>query len=620
MTVTLAEPHRREPLRAALAPGRESRRERRDSGRERALVRVSPVAGLARRGGHRHPDRRAPDLQAARDTRSQETDGSTGTAIPSGRWVLRVYDRLPGANATGCGATQETPQVAGRGPGVGYEYNLKIELPQVTQRPSIKITSPLAGVQTSRIIAVDGRASYPPESADPLARRSGTPWEGITNWAAPGSAQSVGESPENDTRPVLYLHGNTEEGCTGNGEADLIACDGPFLLPKAQLSASAAAFWRTGVDDEPLEGSSDRTIYDTSWVWCLAPGEGCPATPEAGIPAGPQTVGGPMTVEWWAQCNLCGGIFSADWNIRVWADGVLKFEQRVGASPPVLGEPGRVSTTVALPTFTANQRITVHIDPVFVDAQTVTFIYYDSESPCNALAPAGTRCDSLVRMPVGGGAGEAAPTPPQNIRVTDLAGTKSLRVAWDPQSPAPERYELYRSTDPVFPNGGTKIKGTFAACTSPQAPTPGQPAGHDRTGLCYTDGSVKYGNVYYYRVVSVRKNAQGQDVRSSGSEIAYGTPTRYDRQVRAKVDTLFGPQIWLHALGGSSPTPPDTENSGTTWSFVWDTQELVNGTYAGFPGPLFTLVPGPHVLSARSFTQGVGSTKDVRSVLLDATG
>ena len=362
---------------------------------------------------------------------------------------------------------------------MGYEYNLKIELPQVTQRPSIKITSPLAGVQTSRIIAVDGRASYPPESADPLARRSGTPWEGITNWGAPGSAQSVGESPENDTRPVLYLHGNTEEGCTGNGEADLIACDGPFLCGRPSSPRARPPSRWTCVDDEPLEGSSDRTIYDTSWVWCLAPGEGCPATPEAGIPAGPQTVGGPMTVEWWAQCNLCGGIFSADWNIRVWADGVLKFEQRVGASPPALGEPGRVSTTVALPTFTANQRITVHIDPDFVDAQTVTFIYYDSESPCNALAPAGTRCDSLVRMPVGGGAGEAAPTPPQNIRVTDLAGTKSLRVALDPQSPAPERYGSTGSTDPVFPNGGTKIKGTFAACTSPQVPTPGS-AGRPR--------------------------------------------------------------------------------------------------------------------------------------------
>ena len=74
------------------------------------------------------------------------------------------------------------------------------------------------------------------------------------------------------------------------------------------------------------------------------------------------------------------------------------------------------------------------------------------------------------------------------------------------------------------------------------------------------------------------KNAQGQDVRSSGSEIAYGMPTKFDRQVKVRVDTLYGPQMWQNALGGQSPTPPDTENNGTTWSFAWDTQELVNGT------------------------------------------
>ena len=125
-----------------------------------------------------------------------------------------------------------------------------------------------------------------------------------------------------------------------------------------------------------------------------------------------------MTVEWWAQCNLCGGIFSADWNIRVWADGVLKFEQRVGAAPARRSaSPDACPRPSRCRRLRANQRIIVHVDPVFVDAQTVTLIYYDSESPCNALAPAGTRCDSLVRMPVGGGGDSgSAPTPPQNIR------------------------------------------------------------------------------------------------------------------------------------------------------------------------------------------------------------
>jgi serine protease AprX len=546
------------------------------------------------------PTYRLVEVRAPENTDSS-LEGAAPPAIPSGKWVLRVYHRAGGVGDACDAASQETPKQP-----EGFDYNLKVELPQVTLRPSAKITSALGGTQSNRIVAVDGRASYPPPNApDPMARTVGASWEGITNWAAPGSSQPVGEEPANDTRPVLYLHGNTEEGCVGNGELDLTACNGPFLLPKPQLSAGPAAFWRSGIDDEVFTGGNDRTIHDVNFSWCLAAGPGCPPVPQTGVPAGPQTIGGPLTVEWWAQCNLCGGIFNADWVIRVWGDGVLKHEQRVGATPPVLGEPGRLKATVNVPTFTANQRITVHVDPVFVDSQTVTLVFYDSESPCMPQAPAGSRCDSLVRMPVGatGGSGGTS-APPANLRVTDVATTRALRVAWDKQDPAPARYELYRSTDPVFPGGGTRITGPFADCVSPQAPTPGQPSGHDRSGLCYTDTGVAYGTVYYYRVVSVRKNAQNQDVKSAYSAIAYGMPSRFDRQVKLKVDRLYGAQHWESALVPPSPTPPDTENAGTNWSFAWDTLEL----------------EGRHLVFARSFTQGIGSAKDGKPVTLDDDG
>jgi hypothetical protein len=564
-----------------------------------------------------------------------------------------VYHRAGGVGDP-CTGADENPNQA-----EGFDYTLKIEKPRVTYRPSATIDSALTGTQTSRIVDVNGRAGYPPhkvggslkatgveETTAPPLGHVGYSWEGITNWEVPGSSQSVSEEPEDDTRPVLYLHGHTEEGCTGDGEVDVTACNGPFLLPKTQLSANTvAAFWQTGIEDEVFDGTIDRTEFDPNWSWCLAPGDGCPGVPQADIPAGAKTVGGPMTVEWWARCSACGGLIGADWFIRVWADGVLKFEQRVSAVPPVLGQPGRVKATVTLPTFTANQRIVIHIDPVFVDSQTVTFIYYDSASSPNCLSDpnnplSATACDSLVRMPVltggaGGGQTEAVPTT-ENVRVTDLPAdpaashpypqnqplSPALRVAWDAQSPSSLRYEVYRSTDPLFPNGGSLVfSGAGTSCTSPQAPTPGQPPGHDRSGLCYTDTSVSIGTVYYYRVVTVRRaTSQTPGAKSANSEIAYGMSTRYDRQVRLKVDRLYGPQYWEHALVPPSPTPQDTTNTGVQWAHLWDTLELVNGTYTGFPGPSFTLVPGPHLVFARSFTQGIGSTKDGKAADLDDEG
>jgi serine protease AprX len=572
--------------------------------------------------------------------------------LPSGLWTVRVYHRAgtPGSPSE-CAGTQETPKQP-----EGNRYTMSVEMPEVTYRPSVQIDAPPTGqVRGERFVDVSGRAGYPPhtqrppgttEPTAPPLGHVGYSWEGITNWEVPGSATSETEEPEEDTRPVLYMHGNTEEGCTGEGRGDVIACNGPFLMPKTPLSAGPAAKWTSGLQDIILRGAGDRTIYDPNWSWCLAPGPGCPTGDPTYVPPGPQTVGGPLTVEWWAQCNTCGGIFGANWTIRVFGDGILRHEERVSAAPAATATPGRLKATVTVPTFTASQRIVVHVEPVYIDSQAVTLIYYDSELACVPAVSSG-RCDSLVRMPVvtgGGGGSEPAPQPPANVRVTDLPGnppeshpyptsrplSPALRVAWDPVEGA-TRYRVVRSTDPSFPNGGTRVySGLGAECVSPQAPTPGNPPGHDRAGRCFTDTSVSFGTVYYYRV-STDRGTQ----RSGSSAIAYGMPTRYDRQVKVKVDRLYGPQYWEHALLGSSPTPPDTTNPGTSWRFSWDTIELLaapyvvsdpallvvkqDGSFEVRP-PAIVAGEGPHLIFARSFTQGIGSTKDGRGVPLDNDG
>ena len=569
-------------------------------------------------------------------------------AIPAGTWILRVYHRAGGAPQACDPTSQERPKQA-----EGHNYDLRIELPRVTYRPSVKIDRPANDSRHSeRFVEVAGRAGYPPhtqrppgvreETAPPLGH-VGYSWEGITNWEVPGSSRGATGGEPTVPRVTLYMHGQSdphptpETGCIGQGEQDVVLCNGPFLMPKGTLSAKPAAFWRTGIDDEIFDGTSDRSIHDPNWSWCLAAGPGCPVDPGY-TPPGTHTVSGPMTVEWWAQCNLCGGLFSADWIIRVWGDGVLRAQERVSATPAALGVPDRLTATINVPTFTATQRVVVHVDPVYVDSQTITNIYYDSEAPCVPGVTTG-RCDSLVRMPAtpgtgGGGSQNQPPATPDNVRVTDLPAnpatnhpypqsrplSPALRVAWDSAERA-SRYEVYRSTDPTFPSGGTRVySGPGTACTSPQAPTPNQPPGHDREGLCFTDQGVSFLVTYYYRVVAVTSGG----LRSTNSEVAYGAPTRYDRQVKVKVDRLYGPQYWEYALLPPSPTPPDTTNPGTDWLFFWDTLELTNSQFAVNLTPTGRqIVEQPnlgHLLFARSFTQGIGSTKDGRAVNLDEDG
>lgn len=210
------------------------------------------------------------------------------------------------------------------------------------------------------------------------------------------------------TATELHFHGNPSDDppCTGNGANDIAACNGPKLLPTPTLGTGSAGHW-----DPPtpgINGTSARNTSDPNWIWTLS---------------GPTRLGGNMTVEWWASCGACGAPlnFSADWFIRIWADGVKKFEKRVTATPDAANVPKLLSATVYLAdnqtepapadtAITAASNIVLHIDPVFIDAQQNTHIYYDSQSPCPD-APGSAPCDSKVTMPVLA-PGEPVPPPP----------------------------------------------------------------------------------------------------------------------------------------------------------------------------------------------------------------
>ena len=466
-------------------------------------------------------------------------------APEEGRWTLRVYHRAGGASSLCDADSKESPKQT-----EGFNYTLNVEMPQVTTVPTVAITSPSNGfVVTSRFVNITGTAGYP------------TPWDGVTDWEVPGSGNPLTGPEPPDTRTVLHFHGNADDGCTGDGAADEVACDGPLLTTNPTLSPSLAASWF--VPDPLLDEDVDRSIVDPNWVWKLN--------------GASTTVSGPMTVEWWASCGACSASlgFSADWVVSLWADGSKVFEQRLTATPSTPNVPEKLIATVNVPTATASQSFVLKIDPVYIDSQANTRIYYDSTLTCPA-ASGTAACDSIVRMPVGA-AGSGGPGIPQNVRVTDVHS--GLRVAWDGVSGA-TAYQIFRSTDPTFaPTTATRIMTTAGtACNSPNVPS--WPTA-SRSGRCYTDSGVSTLQTYYYRVVAVQGTA-----RSNASLLAYGTPAQYDRQVKLKVDRVYGPQSWEYADLASL--------AGTSWSYLWDTLELA---------------PVNRLIFARSFTQGIGSTK-----------
>jgi putative cell wall-binding protein len=160
---------------------------------------------------------------------------------------------------------------------------------------------------------------------------------------------------------------------------------------------------------------------------------------------------------------------------------------------------------------------------------------------------------------------------PANVRVTDL--TDSLRIAWD-DTGADDTYVIHRSTDPSF----TADDDTIVASTDGQechAPNvPSWPTA-SRDGLCWTDTDVSQGETYYYRVAIADSDRT--------SRLAYGTVWPIDREVRVKVDRIYGPGYWEFA--------DETNADATAWSYLWDLSGVTD----------------PSEPLARSFSQGVGS-------------
>lgn len=192
-------------------------------------------------------------------------------------------------------------------------------------------------------------------------------------------------------RRELHFHGNIHDGCTGHGVADIDVCNGPFLLEDPNLDTALAATWGpVPVVLSCTPASEGRCESDPSWVWYLNQ-----AT----------SLEGPMTVQWWYSCPACNLALATDFDIRLWADGVLAFEQtvRIGISAPAA--PRLLRTTLFLPRLSANETFVLNIDPVFLN-QDQSSVYYDSTLPCPGAA-AGP-CDSLVLMPVV----EGTPPPP----------------------------------------------------------------------------------------------------------------------------------------------------------------------------------------------------------------
>ncbi len=270
-------------------------------------------------------------------------------------------------------------------------------------------------------------------------------------------------APATDTRTVLHFQGNAEEGCTGDGRTDLVACDGPFLFITSTLSSSPAASWT--VPNPATNGTADRNIYDPNWVWNLT---------------GTTTLNGDMTVVWWASCGACGGALNADWYIRVWANGVKKFEKRITAVPALPNVPAQLSTTVSLAqSIVATGTIVLQIDPVYVDAQNNTKIYYDSTVACPGASGSGP-CDSYVLMPVLP-QGASTPTPtftpvPTNTPPPAGPGDARFQVYVSPPNMANDAGEPsigvdWKTGKVMFQSRLSTYRVTFDDCSSPAKAT-----------------------------------------------------------------------------------------------------------------------------------------------------
>jgi hypothetical protein len=227
------------------------------------------------------------------------------------------------------------------------------------------------------------------------------------------------ETPPPDPRLVLHFQGNLDEGCSGEGIADLVICGGPFLNTNATLDANPPARWTT---TSALDDAQAQSTIDPNWIWNLT---------------APTTLEGQMTVNFYGQCNLCAaGLLDGLWAIRLWADGVKVVDQEVDVAVSNAAVPELLTATVAVPRTTANQSFVIQVDPYYSDAEDPAVILYDSTTSCSLDTSA--PCDSIVRMPVAGGATPTptptpSPTPaPADLQVSAMSASQQKPKAGDP--------------------------------------------------------------------------------------------------------------------------------------------------------------------------------------------
>lgn len=442
-------------------------------------------------------------------------------APETGNWTLRVWSRIDDSPEPPCGGTN---------------YSIAVELFTAGPQPSVTISSPANGSTVSGATTISGSATYP------------AAWDGVTYHGVPGTEIRTALAGT-----TFFMHGTAHDGYSGDGKADYAAGLPPFLSTEA-VGTGTRGSWTTS----PFL-TLDNTLSPDLPSWKLTLTQ-------------PSVVEGPARVSWWASCSACS--LGADWIITVWADGASAFSRRVSAPLPASGIPARLTVDVNLPRIEASSDLIVSIDPVFIDAQTVTTLYYDSSEQCELLvsppsadAPEQSlACDSYVLMPLRANDGVVAPDPPAHLGVTERVG--SVAVAWDAVSGATS-YEVHRTTDPAStPSRRTRV-ATTSATSITNAPKP---------------------NVtHYYRVIAV-----AGDARSKPSLLAYGASRKAEepeRLVRVRADRLFGPHYWEFA---------DVSADGTTWTASWNASEVS---------------AGQHTIAARSYSQGVASPGAVVTVI-----
>ena len=253
-------------------------------------------------------------------------------------------------------------------------------------------------------------ASSPAPAAASLDSTS-APARITTPFGATGALVDSSTARVSATDTVLHFLGtptNPETpDCTGEGSADVAACDGPILSEKTQLGTGPAGHWDP---PEQLDGTNSRNIYDPNWLW---------------TPAAATTLEGAMQLKFWASCGSCSpGVVEAEWTIRIFNTDAIattpSLETVVTATPPVPNVPSLLTANVTIPTAITGGPFVLHVDPSFLTPG--AHIYYDSDLPCPGAA-AGP-CDSTVTVPV---------LDPTAVRVTTLSATRGpsgVAVRW----------------------------------------------------------------------------------------------------------------------------------------------------------------------------------------------